>query len=182
LYIGCVLRKNQCLYLPLNFHRNSRDLGALYLHAGLFDEAAAELGAYLAWARGGRGGSEREDPFEVRLALALLDAAEAEVAAAAGEPDGSSGSGSGGGREMLLAPGAAGASALRGSVGAAGGSGGESKSSGSGSGSGSGSSAGGANPNKARLMSVALVLEAAAGGATVGGLLGAERGKLPLTW
>lgn len=179
-----------------------RDLGVVYMHAGLFDEARAELSEYLRRAYHGGGGGEaraREDPFDLKLTEMLLDFLDGAAGGGGGAgAEGSVGGGSfysvdvaagvGGdgpgaaGRRTLLAPHAAGSAGVEiggessGSDGddERGGSGG----SGSGGSGGKGGDGGGATPP---LMSVEAVLEAARRGEGVG-LLGAQRGRLPLTW
>jgi hypothetical protein len=179
----------------------------LYLHAGLFDEAAAELGAYLH--RATRGGA-REDPFDLRLTKLLLEFIESggqpggeagrggfgslSSDARGGGSSGSSGGGSpgpaGGGdapgakRQTLLAPRAAGSAPALGPAAATEPGGGDASDASS-SGGGSSSTRSKRPAPATELMSVEKILaaaEAGAGAAAGGGLLGAARSKLPLTW
>ena len=164
--------------------RERRDLGALYLHAGLFDEARAELAEYLRRCGvvvGGGGGSRssggggsrggallRDDPFDIKLAQQLIEFIDAGGggggAAGGGMDDGS------GGRRTLLAPHAAGSAGVE--IGGGGDVDAAVAEEGATGGGGSG----------VALMSVDKILEAAARGGGGAGLLGAHRGRLPLTW
>jgi hypothetical protein len=172
----------------------------LYLHAGLFDEAAAELGAYFRHAARGPLGGRREDPFDLRLTKLLLEFIQSggqsggsggTLDALGGGLSGADGGAAGGGdaegsaaaaaarRQTLLAPRAAGAAPAFGQAAEAEGAVGV----GTGGGSSSGGRGGGAARGAfaAQLMSVEKVLAAAEAGAS-GGLLGAAAPKLPLTW
>jgi hypothetical protein len=157
-----------------------RDLGVLYLHAGLFAEAGAELSEYLRRASARRSysaGEEAEgafDPFDLRLTRLLVELAASGGEAPRGEaPAAGGGPAEGPRRQTLLAPGAGGAAPKAAAVLDAA----PERARGGGGGDGDG---------PARLMSVEKVLGAAAstdgGPGAAGGLLGAARGKLPLTW
>jgi len=172
------------------------------MHAGLFDAAAAELSEYFKCATKAAAAG-REDPFDLRLTQMLRDLIESggEVgglqrqefgqefdAAGAGAAAGGEGAGVEGPsqqpqekqrmRQTLLAPGAGGSSPARSAEAAAGGE----KAPADPIGNSSGGSGGGGD---AQLMSIRKILESAAledGVAASGGLLGAQRSKLPLTW
>jgi hypothetical protein len=168
-------------HMIFDLRRRRRDLGVLYLHAGLFDEAAAELSEYYrrttrpsAAAAAAAAGLTSEDPFDLKLTQLLLKLIEtggapggeaasgvaAATASGAAAAKGGEGENAGQRRGTLLAAGSAAAAAARGDA----------------------SVQGGFGPHAARLMSVEKILEAAgdARGSGAGGAF--DRSKLPLTW